>query len=521
MTGKRIVLLSDGTGNSAGKVWRTNVWRIFEGLDLTGPDQVACYDDGVGTSSFKPLAVLGGVFGWGLKRNVLTLYEFLSRNYSSGDDIYGFGFSRGAFTIRVLMGLVLSQGLVDGTTDAELHANARLAYRAYRKANFKSRTRIEKPLRAICDGVIALFSGQVEPPQKVKPEDITIKFLGLWDTVAAYGTPIDEMTRGISKWIWPLELPDRQFEHEKIERCCHALAVDDERTTFHPVLWNEDGIPEGQLTQVWFAGVHSNVGGGYPDDSLAYLSLYWIMEEAKKTDLSFKTTVPPRYPEGVAAPPAFDPDVVVHARSTRDKDGRLYNSRNGFGGYYRYGPRKIEELNDMSFSSDPKDYVKITKAKIHESVIKRAKSGAHAYAPIGIPSSYDVMSDTGIKAQSEIEPQKDCERRCAAQEDVWNLVWRRRVVYFLTVLTSVYLALYPLARAPAAGDEYSTRLKSDFRVDQAHWQGPSRDTRSLGRGLCTRSQPFRHSGCACCVSDLARFSCWRSDSKPDAIGLAA
>ena len=75
---KRIILLSDGTGNSAGKVWRTNVWRIFEGLDLTGPEQVACYDDGVGTSSFKPFAVLGGVFGWGLKRNVLTLYEFLS-----------------------------------------------------------------------------------------------------------------------------------------------------------------------------------------------------------------------------------------------------------------------------------------------------------------------------------------------------------------------------------------------------------------------------------------------------------
>src|SRR5207248_8629283 len=69
--GTRIVLLSDGTGNSAAKVWRTNVWRVFEALDLTGSDQIACYDDGVGTSSFKPLAVLGGAFGWGLKRNVM------------------------------------------------------------------------------------------------------------------------------------------------------------------------------------------------------------------------------------------------------------------------------------------------------------------------------------------------------------------------------------------------------------------------------------------------------------------
>jgi uncharacterized protein (DUF2235 family) len=79
--GTRIILLSDGTGNSAAKVWRTNVWRVFEALDLTGPDQIACYDDGVGTSSFKPLAILGGGFGCGLKRNVIDLYKFVCRNY--------------------------------------------------------------------------------------------------------------------------------------------------------------------------------------------------------------------------------------------------------------------------------------------------------------------------------------------------------------------------------------------------------------------------------------------------------
>ena len=97
---RKIILLSDGTGNSAAKVWRTNVWRMFESLDLSGSDQIAFYDDGVGTSSFKPLAILGGGFGWGLKRNVLDLYKFLCRNYQSNDDeIFAFGFSRGAFTI--------------------------------------------------------------------------------------------------------------------------------------------------------------------------------------------------------------------------------------------------------------------------------------------------------------------------------------------------------------------------------------------------------------------------------------
>src|SRR5437763_3255107 len=128
MADKRILLLSDGTGNSAAKVWRTNVWRVFELLDLTGPDQVAKYDDGVGTSSFKPLAILGGAFGWGLKRNVLDIYKFLCANYQEGDEVYAFGFSRGAYTIRVVLGLALDQGLVKGATDAELYEKAKMAY---------------------------------------------------------------------------------------------------------------------------------------------------------------------------------------------------------------------------------------------------------------------------------------------------------------------------------------------------------------------------------------------------------
>src|SRR6266478_6787717 len=97
---RRIVLLSDRTGNSSASIWRTNVWRMFCALDLTSNDQVACYDDGVGTSSFKLLAMLGGAFGIGLRRNLISLYKFACRNFRApGDEIYGFGFSRGAFTI--------------------------------------------------------------------------------------------------------------------------------------------------------------------------------------------------------------------------------------------------------------------------------------------------------------------------------------------------------------------------------------------------------------------------------------
>src|ERR1700676_214198 len=123
--GTRIILLSDGTGNAASKVWRTNVWRTFESIDLTASDQVAIYDDGVGTSSFKPLAILGGAFGWGLKRNVLDLYKFVCRNYQSEqDEIFGFGFSRGAFTIRIVIALIFNQGLVPYQTEVELQKKA-------------------------------------------------------------------------------------------------------------------------------------------------------------------------------------------------------------------------------------------------------------------------------------------------------------------------------------------------------------------------------------------------------------
>lgn len=105
--GRKIIILFDGTGNSAAKVWRTNVWRTFEALDVSGNDQVALYDDGVGTSSFKPMAILGGPFSLGLRRNVIALYKFACRNYRNADDeLFGFGFSRGAFTIRIVMGSV-------------------------------------------------------------------------------------------------------------------------------------------------------------------------------------------------------------------------------------------------------------------------------------------------------------------------------------------------------------------------------------------------------------------------------
>src|SRR3954447_11264910 len=133
---KKIVVFADGTGN-AFTVQESNVWRLYQALDQTQPDQIAHYIRGVGTSGFKPLALLDGATGFGVPSNVRKLYEFISWNWEDGDEIYMFGFSRGAFTIRTLTGLIESEGLLPASfrknvSRAEMRRNVAKAWRSYR-----------------------------------------------------------------------------------------------------------------------------------------------------------------------------------------------------------------------------------------------------------------------------------------------------------------------------------------------------------------------------------------------------
>src|SRR5262249_26528228 len=136
---RNLIVLSDGTGNSASKPFKTNVWRLYQAITLTDGSQIAAFGDGVGTSSVKILRVLGLALGIGVKRNVLNLYKFLCRNYEKGSRIWAFGFSRGAFTVRVLAGLIHYEGLVTFESEAELNRNALAAYRAYRRQAFATK----------------------------------------------------------------------------------------------------------------------------------------------------------------------------------------------------------------------------------------------------------------------------------------------------------------------------------------------------------------------------------------------
>src|SRR5262249_39243789 len=241
------------------------------------------YDDGVGTSSFKLLALLGGAVGWGLKRNVIHLYAFLCRHYKKNDNIYCFGFSRGAFTVRILADLVSNEGLINsaGLSDRELKRQAKFVLQARRmKSTFESwhflrvhvlHVLLVRILRYVLVTIFSKVSRRTAIGHKPR-----IRFLGVWDTVGAYGLPVEEMTRGVDLFFWPLSMADQRAS-DKIDRLCHALALDDERTTFHPLLWDEreearvfrpgksiTRVDEERISQVWFAGMHANVGGGYP-----------------------------------------------------------------------------------------------------------------------------------------------------------------------------------------------------------------------------------------------------------------
>ena len=476
-SGKKLIVLSDGTGNAASSIWRTNVWRVFDSLDLNCADQKAKYDDGVGSSSFKLFALFAGAFGFGLKRNVIDLYKFLCRNYEPGSRIYAFGFSRGAYTVRILLSFVLHQGLVPYYSESDLHTRARDAYRAFRAAKFHTILRVETPFRKIRDWFFGAITGLKGGSPYYRSENTVvdnIEFIGVWDTVAAYGLPVEEMTRGISNWIFPLGLPERTLDR-RVKRACHALALDDERTTFHPILWTEEGespaepdtngqcwLKDERISQVWFAGVHANIGGGYPDDHLAHLPLHWIMGEAQGRGLIFKR------------PPQAEPDAFLTILSASNKDGRQYDSRSGWKSYYRYGPRNVTELCDSRFSRKEGDSVHIRLPKIHESALARLRSDCNPYAPIGIPVNYAVATSDGrivtnvnddrttfdraTFEKSVFETLAESKARYREQEKIWNLVWLRRVTYFLSLGATLYLVFFRFFYAVVPDEELSPYL---------------------------------------------------------------
>lgn len=420
---KNIVLLSDGTGNSAAKPFKTNIWRLYQALDIDPVPpgglrrQVVLYDEGVGSENFKPLALLGGAFGIGVWRNVRDLYTFTCRNYEQGDQIFAFGFSRGAFTVRLLVGLIGKCGLVVPDSEDDLKKKVEIAYLEYQRDFLlrASRKRYMLYHYVLADphyvpggaggGRIIDVPGKQERPH--------IAFLGVWDTVSAYGLPVDELERGVDQWIWPMTVADRELS-PMVLRARHALSLDDERPTFRPVLWNEQH-GQDRIKQVWFAGAHANVGGGYPDDGLANVTLDWMMDE-------------------IGPELRFYPEERQEIRHRANAFGQYYDSRSGIAGYYRYGPRSVERL-----CHDRDHEVEIATPKFHPSALERIRRRQVAYAPLSPTLAFEVIEAPGHE-RHVVEQAYDA----TWMEQASNTVWWRRLSYLATVALSVLLVGFPL-----------------------------------------------------------------------------
>ena len=265
--GRRLVVCCDGTWNSivgaAQARGVTNVARLFLSVRpraADGAEQIATYVRGVGTGPLERLR--GGAFGFGLSRRIGEAYRFLVENYRPGDELWFFGFSRGAFTARSTAGFVRQCSILRRQEIGRLEE----AYRMYRARGARYHPDAPEP--------VAFRRAHSHPPTR-------IRFIGVWDTVGSLGIPV-------SPWN-PLALLNRPWSfHDttlssSVDHARHAVAADERRGPFRPTLWvRSDRARPGTQTlhQAWFAGVHSDVGGGYEDPGLAQVALRWMMDAA-------------------------------------------------------------------------------------------------------------------------------------------------------------------------------------------------------------------------------------------------
>lgn len=254
---KNLVIFCDGTGQEGGIGHNTNVYKMYNVIEDRTPEQIAFYDRGLGTGWRK---VTGNVGGMGISKNIQECYEFIFDNFTADDQIYLFGFSRGATTVRSLSNFIHLFGILPKSRRELI----KQAYKIYKIGNKDKRNREAKNFI-----------------KKHHTMWTRIKFLGVWDTVAALGIPFKIIDVIVDKIpFFKHKFQDLRLSNS-VENANHALAIDDERKTFHPTLWDNKNLMNYQsMKQVWFCGVHTDVGGGYEKQELSDIPLVWMMHAA-------------------------------------------------------------------------------------------------------------------------------------------------------------------------------------------------------------------------------------------------
>jgi hypothetical protein len=267
----QLIVCCDGTWNDPDD--GTHIDRIAKAAKTALPEpEHVFYDKGVGLEPGMRLS--GGAVGKGLSENVREAYRWLARRYADGAEVFVFGFSRGAYTARSLAGFMSYAGLLQSSDEGAIED----AYEAYR---FRRQERVNTRFH--------------ESAVHARSRQVRLRFLGVFDTVGALGVPLD-WVKGITA-----DLPHVNLQFHDTRLCgnvdvaCQALAIDERRGPFEPTWWEAPQagatIPE-KVLQVWFPGVHSDVGGGYPDKALAEVALGWMLEQAREAGLDLGPGLP-------------------------------------------------------------------------------------------------------------------------------------------------------------------------------------------------------------------------------------
>ncbi|MBK5552899.1 DUF2235 domain-containing protein [Pseudomonas sp. TH03] len=282
---RQLIICIDGTNNRFSDK-PTNVLRVFRSLPKNSDALLAYYDQGVGTFGLSetlfewqkvPSRIAGLAFGWGIKRNVLNAYRFLMENYQKGDRIFIYGFSRGSYAARVLAAMIHTLGLLPACQVQQLD---------FAWSLLTTRTRAEKDapepsLKRAWSYIWWRLTARKRPDFSLMAQfkatfsqDVDVHFLGLFDTVSSVG------------WVYdPLAVP-YTANNPGVRTIRHAVSIDERRCFYRQNLWN--AAKAADLRQVWFAGVHCDIGGGYPpeESQLALITLRWMIGESLEAGLN-------------------------------------------------------------------------------------------------------------------------------------------------------------------------------------------------------------------------------------------
>ncbi|WP_395308321.1 DUF2235 domain-containing protein [Mycobacterium sp. AMU20-3851] len=277
---KNIVICLDGTSNEVKAKAVTNVFKIVELLDLQDPDrQRVYYDPGVGTlpapgawsGVAKRVSVLAGLaLGRGIRQNIAEAYTYLMRTWEPGDQIFVFGFSRGAYTARALCGLLRTVGLLRPGSENLVPYAIRVYARNPRDADLSGAEGWDR---------INRFAGALALQTPGATVSCPVRYLGVFDTVKATSFIGPDF-----KWPWTRRLAN-------VQTVRHAVSIDERRRPYQPYLltFPPAGQAYPQMEEVWFAGIHSDIGGGFPDNpELGDISMRWVLDGAVDAGLHIR-----------------------------------------------------------------------------------------------------------------------------------------------------------------------------------------------------------------------------------------